>query len=58
MRKKNIFQKDFLVKSQSPLSLHTGNNLPYASKERREASETVIISDSIDAANVITMIII
>ena len=39
-------------------SLVTSNNFPYASKDRREANEIVIISDSIDAVKVITIIII
>ena len=40
------------------VSFVTSNSFPYASKERREASEMVIISDNIDAVKVITMIII
>ena len=39
-------------------SLVTSNSFPYASKERRDASEIVIISDNMDAVNVITIIII
>ena len=39
-------------------SLVTSNSFPYASNERREANEIVIINDNMDAAKVITIIII
>ena len=39
-------------------SFVTSSSFPYASKDRREANEIVIISDSIDAVKVITIIII
>ena len=39
-------------------SLVTSSSFPYASNERREANEIVIINDNMDAAKVITIIII
>ena len=40
------------------VSFVTSNNFPYASNDLREASEIVIISDSMEAVKVITIIII
>ena len=40
------------------VSFDTSRSFPYASNDFREANEMVIINDSMDAANVITIIII
>lgn len=39
-------------------SFDTSKSFPYASNDLREANEMVIISDNMDAVNVITIIII
>ena len=46
---------EYLVNNSHFLgSFVTSSSFPYASKDRREANEIVIISDSIDAVKVIT----